>query len=118
MSSIRTSATVASRTAAYAVLSLREIRNLLAIAEREADLHPDRNRDSTIVLVKGAAYPTGDGRLNVTLHTAGYSEGDFTLWSRHQLTSGPARVRSAAVVFPKSGTLDEVIDGFSAESNR
>ena len=93
MSSIRTSATVASRTAAYAVLSLRVIRNLLAIAEREADLHPDRNRDSTIVLVKGAAYPTGDSRQHIALHTAGYSEGDFTLWSRHQLTSGPARIR-------------------------
>jgi len=96
---------------AFAVLTLREIRNLLAIAEREADLRPvGYDRGDTFVVVNGDAHPGEDGRVHLALRTAGYSDGDFTLWSQHRITRGPATVRS--------GTLDEVIDSFSAESNR
>jgi hypothetical protein len=80
-------AITATRTEVFAVLSLREIRNLLLIAEREADLHPDvRERDLNVVVLRGDANLTKDGRASVALLSAGYSEPDVSLWSRQPVT--------------------------------
>jgi hypothetical protein len=77
-----------SSTNASVVLTLREIRNLLAIAEREADLRaPDSfSREDAIVIVNGTANPgENPGETHVALRTAGYANGEFTLWSRRRV---------------------------------
>lgn len=73
---------------AFAVLSVREIRNLLAIAERSAALNTDTPVENTVVVLRGEVSVGKRGeKSHVRLDAAGYYGGDFTLWSQTPVAS-------------------------------
>lgn len=71
---------------AYAVLSLREIRNLLAIAEREIALEAQTgeldcsNSENYCVVLRGKSR-VREGKTQVNFETAGMRAGDRLIWS-------------------------------------
>lgn len=76
---------------AYAVLSVREIRNLLAIAERSAAVNAANTGTSvenTVVILRGEVSVGKRGETShVRIDAAGYYGGDFTLWSQTPVAS-------------------------------
>lgn len=73
---------------AIALLSVREIRNLLAIAERSAAFNVGTPVENTVVVLRGEVSVGKRGeKSHVRIDAAGGAGGYFTLWSQTPVAS-------------------------------